>query len=89
MAIDLPGPSVERETVTTAGLGHLSVELERDFPGSTADDFRRAVDTDTIAGRGYSGDYCPLGRLATAQDIATVVAFLASPAAAYMTGSCR
>jgi 3-oxoacyl-[acyl-carrier protein] reductase len=46
-----------------------------------------AVDTDMIAGRGYSGDYCPLGRLGTAQDIATVVAFLASPAAAYMTGA--
>jgi 3-oxoacyl-[acyl-carrier protein] reductase len=46
-----------------------------------------AVDTDMIAGRGYSGDYCPLGRLATAQDVATVVAFLASPHAAYMTGT--
>ncbi|WP_116101140.1 SDR family NAD(P)-dependent oxidoreductase [Amycolatopsis thermalba] len=46
-----------------------------------------AVETNMIAGRGYSGDYCPLGRLATAQDIATVIAFLASPHAAYMTGT--
>lgn len=46
-----------------------------------------AVETDMIAGRGYAGDYCPLGRLATAQDVATVVAFLASPYAAYMTGT--
>ncbi|WP_181784150.1 SDR family NAD(P)-dependent oxidoreductase, partial [Pseudonocardia pini] len=46
-----------------------------------------AVDTDMIAGKGYGGDYCPLGRLATAQDVAAVVAFLASPGAAYMTGT--
>lgn len=46
-----------------------------------------AVETDMIAGKGYSGDYCPLGRLGTAQDVAGVVAFLASPAAAYMTGT--
>lgn len=46
-----------------------------------------AIETDMIAGKGYSGDYCPLGRLGTAQDVATVVAFLASPAAAYMTGT--
>jgi 3-oxoacyl-[acyl-carrier protein] reductase len=29
----------------------------------------------------------PLGRLATAEEVAEVVAFLASPAAAYLTGS--
>lgn len=46
-----------------------------------------AIETDMIAGKGYSGDYCPLGRLGTAQDVAAVVAFLASPGAAYMTGS--
>jgi 3-oxoacyl-[acyl-carrier protein] reductase len=46
-----------------------------------------AIETDMIAGKGYSGDYCPLGRLGTAQDVAGVVAFLASPAAAYMTGA--
>lgn len=46
-----------------------------------------AIETDMIAGKGYTGDYCPLGRLGTAQDVATVVAFLASPGAAYMTGA--
>lgn len=46
-----------------------------------------AIATDMIAGKGYSGDYCPLGRLGTAEDVASVVAFLASPGAAYMTGS--
>lgn len=46
-----------------------------------------AIDTDMIAGKKYSGDYCPLGRLGTAEDVATTVAFLASPGAAYMTGT--
>jgi 3-oxoacyl-[acyl-carrier protein] reductase len=46
-----------------------------------------AIETEMIAGKGYSGDYCPLGRLGTAQDVAAVVAFLASPGAAYMTGT--
>lgn len=46
-----------------------------------------AIDTDMIAGRNYSGDFCPLGRLGTAEDVASVVAFLASPGAAYMTGT--
>jgi 3-oxoacyl-[acyl-carrier protein] reductase len=46
-----------------------------------------AIDTDMIAGKGYGGDYCPLGRLGTAEDVAGVAAFLASPGAAYMTGA--
>jgi hypothetical protein len=32
---------VERESVTDAELAELGVELRRDFPGSSADDFRR------------------------------------------------
>ncbi|MQA78830.1 MAG: hypothetical protein GEV10_10200 [Streptosporangiales bacterium] len=35
------GPSVEREEVTEAELRELGVDLSRDFPGSTAADFRR------------------------------------------------
>jgi 3-oxoacyl-[acyl-carrier protein] reductase len=46
-----------------------------------------AVETDMIAGKGYDGSYCPLGRLATPQDVAAVVAFLCTPGAAYMTGT--
>ncbi|GAA3239802.1 3-oxoacyl-ACP reductase FabG [Pseudonocardia petroleophila] len=46
-----------------------------------------AVDTDMIAGKGYDGGYCPLGRLGTPQDVAAVVAFLCTPGAGYMTGT--
>jgi len=46
-----------------------------------------AIDTDMIAGKGYTGDYCPLGRLGTAQDVAAVVAFLCTSGAGYMTGT--
>jgi hypothetical protein len=41
MPTDRPGPRVERETITAAELAQLGVNLDRDFPGSTADDFRR------------------------------------------------
>lgn len=46
-----------------------------------------AVDTGMIAGRGYDGANTPLGRIATPQEIAKVVAFVASNNARYMTGT--
>lgn len=41
MPVDTAGPRVERESVTDAELTELGVDLQRDFPGSTADDFLR------------------------------------------------
>jgi 3-oxoacyl-[acyl-carrier protein] reductase len=46
-----------------------------------------AIETDMIEGKGYTGDYCPLGRLGTAQDVAAVVAFLCTSGGGYMTGT--
>jgi 3-oxoacyl-[acyl-carrier protein] reductase len=46
-----------------------------------------AIDTEMIAGRGYDGGYCPLGRLGTAEEVAEAVVFLCSPASRYITGT--
>lgn len=45
------------------------------------------TDTEMIAGQGYRGDYCPLGRFARPEEIARAAAFLATPAASYLTGT--
>jgi hypothetical protein len=41
MPVDTTGPRVERDPVTDAELAELGVDLQRDFPGATAEDFRR------------------------------------------------
>ncbi|USI74473.1 SDR family oxidoreductase [Sphingomonas morindae] len=64
-------------------LGPRDITANLVQPGST--------DTDMNPADGESADYqrslAPLGRYATAEDIAAAVAFLASPAARHMTGS--
>jgi 3-oxoacyl-[acyl-carrier protein] reductase len=46
-----------------------------------------AIETDMIAGKGYTGEYCPMGRLGQPQEIASIVHFLATSASSYMTGA--
>jgi hypothetical protein len=41
MSVQSAGPRVEREPVTREELVAMGVDLDRDFPGSTAEDFRR------------------------------------------------
>ena len=67
-----PGP-----TLTPAWLG----------AGGLADQTASASDRDRDAVLGAVGGGRPLGRMATAEEIAVVIAFLCSPRAAYVTGA--
>ena len=46
-----------------------------------------AVETEMIRGKGYTPDYCPMGRLGRPEDVAQAALFLASPASDYVTGT--
>jgi NAD(P)-dependent dehydrogenase (short-subunit alcohol dehydrogenase family) len=83
-------------TATKAALDGLTRSLAAEFgaggvrvntvrPGVVATDMGRFVTDDPQALAGY-GAAVPLGRVATPEDVAEVVAFLAGPGAAYVTG---
>jgi 3-oxoacyl-[acyl-carrier protein] reductase len=72
------GKSLARE------IGSRNITVNCVAPGFIDTDMTRALDEsqrDALIGR------IPLGRLGTVEDIACAVAFLASPAAAYITGA--
>jgi len=65
-------------------LGSRSITVNCVAPGFIATDMTEAL---TDAQRQALLAQVPLGRLGTSQDVAAAVAFLASPAAAYITGT--
>ena len=72
------GKSLARE------IGSRNITVNCVAPGFIDTDMTRALDAsqrDVLIGR------IPLGRLGTVEDVACAVAFLASPAAAYITGA--
>jgi hypothetical protein len=80
MSVDHPGPRVERETVTAAELTQLGVDLERDFPGSTEDDFRRYL----VLSEG--GWFTVIKHQPTLRSVSRVPAGLLGPIALASTG---
>lgn len=64
-------------------VGSRNITVNCVAPGFIDTDMTRALNE---AQRGALVQQIPLGRLGDAQDVAAAVAFLASPAAAYMTG---
>jgi NAD(P)-dependent dehydrogenase (short-subunit alcohol dehydrogenase family) len=65
-------------------LGSRSVTVNVVAPGPVETDMTAALTAERLAAL---TDAVPLGRMATADEIAAVVAFLASPDAAYVTGA--
>jgi 3-oxoacyl-[acyl-carrier protein] reductase len=65
-------------------LGSRSITVNVVAPGPVATDMTAVLGDDVLA---KMTDQIPLGRVATADEIAGVVLFLASPAAAYITGA--
>ena len=67
-------------------LGRYGIRCNSVLPGTIATDINRD-DLSDPAKRAYMEGRIPLGRLGAPQDVASVVAFLASDMAAYMTGA--
>ena len=65
-------------------LGSRSITVNVVAPGPVATDMTAVLSEDTLA---KMTEQVPLGRVATAEEIAGVVSFLASPDAAYITGA--
>lgn len=67
-------------------LGRHGIRCNSVLPGTVATDINRDDLADPVK-RGYMESRIPLGRLGRPEDIASVVAFLASDMAGYMSGS--
>ena len=60
-------------------LAKANIRVNRVQPGYT--------ETPMIEGRGYNADFVPLGRFAKPEEIASLILFLISDEAAYITGT--
>ncbi len=69
---------------TAREVASRSITVNAVAPGYIATDMTDAIPENM---RGKLTEQIPMGRLGTPEDVAAVVAFLASPAAAYMTGA--
>lgn len=73
MSRHIAGPVVERESVSATELGELGVDLSVDFPGCSADDFKRYL----VLSEG--GWYSVVKHQATLRSVARVPAGLLGP----------
>src|SRR5262249_22394410 len=92
----VPKPTYIAYSVSKGGLGNLTRTLALEYadrgirvngvgPGATLTDMNDAWANDPKARRGVES-HIPMGRAATAEEIASVFAFLASDDASYVTG---